>query len=351
MLIAVLGAPTALTYTGCAIVKAITDRANGPHHQIAAVFLDDLRKAWAELPDREGRRQVIIVSDLPSTPLLDLMRSSRVPAIVFVDGFQEIVDQLVAIRGMGLRPALRHATQALCALDQIGEENALRVTKADGGRTLKAFVEALCEFLGVEATAGFAGAIMADLGCAAPGGATLADHVESRLPRPFSAPPSDATDKTLLRFVAKQYAEIGAGAGVERIAWPTELFFQVEPPQDFLAGPTELVGPARFLSYGPYLHLPKGAWIVTITIEVSENFSGNHLVVDVAAGVVLAAGETALPVSGVFSFELSFQIVDPFIAVEVRSQIMSGAIEGKLGLREVVFRRAPASLAPGQARQ
>jgi hypothetical protein len=246
MLIKVLGAPTSFTYAGCAIVKAIAERASGPHHQIAAVFLEDLRKAWAELPDREGRRQVIIVSDLPSTPLLDLMRSSRVPAIVFVDGFNEIVDQLVAVRGMCLRPALRHATQVLCAIDQIGEESALRVTKADGGRTLKAFVEALCEFLGVEAASDSVGAIMADLGYAAWDGPTLAGHVESRLPSPISPAPADATDKALLRFVARQYAEIGSGVRVERIAWPTELFFQVEPPRDFLVGPTELVGPRAF---------------------------------------------------------------------------------------------------------
>ena len=85
--------------------------------------------------------------------------------------------------------------------------------------------------------------------------------------------------------------------------------------------------------------MPKGAWQVSITIEIAENFSGNHLIVDVAAGSVLAAGETALPVSGIFGFDLSFEIVDPFVAVEVRSQITSGAIEGKLELREVVFRR------------
>jgi hypothetical protein len=106
---------------------------------------------------------VVIVSDLPSTPLLDLMRSRRVPAIVFLDEFQEIVGQLVEIRGMGVRPALRHTTQVLCAIDQIGEESALRVTKADGARKLKAFIEASYEFLGLEATADSVGGIMADL--------------------------------------------------------------------------------------------------------------------------------------------------------------------------------------------
>jgi len=343
MLIAVLGTPTTFTYGGCAIVKAIAERAGGPHHQIAAIFVDDLRKAWADLPERDGERQVIIVSDLPSTPLLDLLRSSRIPMIAFLDDIEEIVSQVVAFRGMGVRPALRHTTQVLCAIDQIAEQGALRVTKAETGRKLKWFIETLCEFLELNASPELFSGVMADLGYAEPHAPTLADYVASQPTRPAAAAQPDASDESLLRFIAKQYANIGSGAHVERIAWPTELFFQAEPRQDFLDGPTELVGPARFLSYGPYLHLPKGAWIVTITIEVAENFSGNHLLVDVAAGVVLAAWETPLPVLGVFSFELAFQIVDPFVPVEIRSQIMSGAIEGRLAMREVAFRRPPAS--------
>lgn len=351
MLIAVFGAPTTFTYGGCAIVKAIADRAGGPHHQIAAIFIEDLREAWAGLPGRDGKRQVIIVSDLPSTPLLDLMRSSRIPTIAFLDDIEEIVSQLVAIRGMGVRPALRHTTQVLCAIDQIAEESALRVTKADSGRKLRPFIETLCEFLELESSPELVSGVMGDLGYTASDAPTLADYIASLPTSQIAAAQPDASDESLLQFVAKQYAAIGSGARAERIAWPTELFFQAEPRQDFLDGPTELVGPARFLSYGPYLHLPKGAWIVTITIEVAENFSGNHLLVDVAAGVVLAAGETPLPVSGVFSFELSFQIVDPFVPVEIRSQIMSGAIEGRLAMREVVFRRVPASPVSIQVRR
>jgi hypothetical protein len=342
MLVAIIGAPTALTYAGCAIVKAIAESVGGPHTEIAAVFVDDLRKAWAELRD-DAKKRVLIVSDLPSTPLLDLVRASRVPVMVIVDDFEAIVKQLVETRGMALRPAVRHATQVLCAIDQVRGDAVRRVGAADGPRPLRAFIESLCGFLGLEKAAETARDVMARLGYAVSSNINLRDHVLSKLPPPVPTAATEARgdiiEQTMVSFVAKQYADVGSGVDVARIAWPTELFFQVDPPRDFLEGPTNLVGPARFLSYGPYLHLPKGSWSVKITIEVAENFSGNHLAVDVAAGVVFAVGETALPVSGVFSFDLSFEIVDPFIAIEVRSQILSGAIEGKLTLREVVFRR------------
>ena len=342
MIVAVLGSPTALTHAGFAIVQAIAESTGDPHQQIPAVLVDDLQNALAELPDNK-REQVVIVSDLPSTPLLDIMRASGAPAVIFLDDFEEIVKQLVETGAMELRPAVRHTTQVLCAIDQVRGDNVLRVRSDDGARPLKAFIESLCEFLGLERTARTAGEVMERLGYAAGDRVTLRDYALMKLPQPVSSEPiiarGDALEQAMLKFVAKQYAQVGSGVGVDRIAWPTDLFFQADPPQDFLEGHSDLVGPARFLSYGPYLHLPKGSWSVNITIEVAENFSGNHLVVDVVAETVLAVGETALPVSGVFGFDLAFEVEDPFVAVEVRSQITSGAIEGKLALREVVFRR------------
>ena len=347
MIVAVFGTPTALTYVGCAIVKTIAESVSGPHHQIAAVLTDDLRKAWSDLP-ADKRKQIVIVSDLPSSPLLDLVRSSRAPTIVFLDEFEEIVNQLVETRGMALRPAVRHATQVLCAIDQVRDEDALRILVRDSGHQLKALIASLCEFFGLAAAAEVTGDVMTRLGYAASDTISLRDHIGANVPQPVSPESvvawSDGADRAMLKFMAKQYAQVGTGAPVPQIAWPTSIFLQVNPPQDYLEGATELVGPARILSYGPYLHLPKGNWTVSVTIEVAENFSGNRLLVDVAAISVLAAGEAPLPVSGAFGLDLSFEILDPFVAVEVRCQILSGAIEGKLALRDVVFRRTPKSL-------
>jgi hypothetical protein len=342
MIIAVLGTPTALTFAGCAIVKTIVEVAGGPHNQIPTVFIDDLRTAWSNLQN-DAKKKVVIVSDLPSTPLLSLIRSSRMPTIIFLDKFEEVVNQLVETRGMQLRQAVRHATKVFCLIDQVPDEAALRVSARDGRRSLKAFIASVCDFFGQDQTAEEARDVMTALGYAAGDSITLREHTMAKLPQLSSAESiaarSDAEGQAMLTLIAKQYAEVGTARSVAQIAWPTELFFQAHPPQDFLVGPTDLVGPARLLFYGPYLHLPKGSWIATITVEVAENFSGNYLYVDVFAGSVLAAGETPLPPSGVFGFDLQFEIIDPFLGVEVRSQILSGAIEGRLELREVVFRR------------
>ena len=342
MLVAVLGTPSALTYAGCTIVKTIAESAGRVHALISAVYVAELRKAWDALP-RGARERVVIVSDLPSMPLLNVMRASGAPVVVFLDDFEEVVAHLVESRGYTTRQALRLTTQALCGLDQLSQERALRVTSRDCARTLRTFVESLCEYLGLAEVSSVTDDVMARLGYAPSDPINLHDHVFGK-PRQIEAPEpivimSDRTEQGLLKFVANQYAKVGSGIGVAQITWPTDLFFQVDPPRDFLIGPTDLVGPARFISHGPYLHLPVGSWVVTVTFEVAENFSGNHLLVDVASGGVLAAREASLPASGVFGLDMGFEIVDPFIPVEVRFQIVSGAIEGKLELLGAVFRR------------
>jgi hypothetical protein len=351
MLVAVLGTPSALTYAGCTIVKTIVESAGGVHALISAVYIAELRKAWEALP-REDRERVVIVSDLPSLQLLNLLRASRAPLVVFLDDFEKVVAYLIETRGYATRQALRLTTQALCGLDQLSEEQALRVTTKDCERPLRTIVESLCDLLGLTEVSAVTDDVMARLGYAPSDSIALRDHVYQK-PLQFEAPDpavkaSERADHGPLKFVANQYANVGSGIGVTRITWPTDLFFQVDPPRDFLIGPTDLVGPARFISHGPYLHLPMGSWVVTVTFEVSENFSGNHLLVDVASGGVLAACEAPLPASGVFGLDMAFEIVDPFIPVEVRFQIISGAIEGRLELLGAVFRR-PESSSESQA--
>jgi hypothetical protein len=342
MLVAVVGTPSPLTYAGWKIVRAIVESVGGQHEQIQATQLEDLRKSWAGLAT-ETKKRVVIVSDLPSTPLLDLIRSSRMPIIVFLDDFEEIVDHLIAVYGSTPRAAIRHTTCVLCALDQVREDRALRIKSRDGTRSLRAFISALCEFLRLQEAPSVADDVMVRLGYSATDPVTLIRHAIGKQLQRFSsqtnATQNDLADRTLVTFLARQYANVGSGIDITNLAWPTELFFQVDPPRDFLEGATELVGPARFIAYGPYMHLPRGSWTVSITIEVSENFSGNHLLVDVGSNGVLAAGETSLPAAGTFGLELSFEIKDPFHSVEVRFQLLAGAIEGKMRLVSVSFRR------------
>jgi hypothetical protein len=130
-----------------------------------------------------------------------------------------------------------------------------------------------------------------------------------------------------------------------RLNWPRDLFYTCN---EGYAEPEliDLTGPARFLIWGPLLHLPKGNWIVKIEFEVSENLSGTEVEADIHDGQrFLIVTKTALPREGKFSFELPFRVEDPQLPIQVRISLLKGAIEGKFGLRSMSLRREEPSIA------
>ena len=140
--------------------------------------------------------------------------------------------------------------------------------------------------------------------------------------------------------VIDQYHPSVTSGKIDQIIWPMTLFSHWDPAGKYYRGPIELVGPQRYLIWGPYMHLPKGDWVATLDIEMTENYSGNQLVVDITAGFgteVLAIGMLNLPVQGVFSFKISFRINEPSLPIEIRFFLKCGAIEGKFALRRAVI--------------
>lgn len=146
--------------------------------------------------------------------------------------------------------------------------------------------------------------------------------------------------KDLLRRLAKSYEEVLRPRNIQSLHWPVETLTNAEAGSP-LAGPIELTGPGRLLTFGPYLHIPKGRWEVILTFSTIDNTSGNIFMVDVYSPTsqkVLAVGCLDLPVSGTFSTFLSIEIQSPLHALEVRTFMPTGAIEGVLELLDVSWR-------------
>jgi hypothetical protein len=159
------------------------------------------------------------------------------------------------------------------------------------------------------------------------------DHLSGRLAK-------SQEEAELVATFARDYDVILRKSKVRDVTWPRAIFLKVEPRDAPLDGPVSLLGPARFLTYGPYLHLPAGEWRATVEIEAADCYSENRLSIDVcAAGVVIAAVTTTLPAFGVFACDMQFRLDDPMSPVESRLRLLTGAIEGQLLLRSVRFRR------------
>jgi hypothetical protein len=144
-------------------------------------------------------------------------------------------------------------------------------------------------------------------------------------------------DQGLIKSVADAYRPIFEKRDLAMIEWPREMFFTASEGNS-RPGDIALIGRARHIVWGPYLHLPPGGWRVTIQFEVIENISGNEIEADVCVGMLVAAvGRTVLPAHGYFEFFLDFMVADPNLPIEIRVLLLKGAIEGRFGLRKVIL--------------
>jgi len=99
-----------------------------------------------------------------------------------------------------------------------------------------------------------------------------------------------------------------------------------------------MVGPARCILWGPYIHLPLGTWRARVVIAVRDNFSGNVLQIKVVRALSdYAEANTILHASGVFELDMEFQIDEPIDPLEVTFTLKEGAIEGAFRLVGMSF--------------
>ncbi len=138
-------------------------------------------------------------------------------------------------------------------------------------------------------------------------------------------------------FSRPNYEPIARGQRLEKVEWPPFALMRPDFPDRLTVGPIDLTGPARFIYYGPYFALPGGRWVAELVIEVSDCFSDNQIAIDVVSGGVLAAVKAKLPARGIYSCELAFDIRAPSNPIEIRLQLLTGAIEGVLMLRQHPF--------------
>ena len=138
--------------------------------------------------------------------------------------------------------------------------------------------------------------------------------------------------------IAEPYACLVDGEALAMVEWPASIFSDGDAIGDYVGGPNDLMGPARILVYGPYMHLPRGEWAAYFELEVSDNQSGNRLKVDVVCGPLISASVIAdLPLTGRYCFTVAFTVVEPLQPVEMRFQIESGPIEGRFLLTKAVM--------------
>jgi hypothetical protein len=342
MLLASFGSPSALAYATSNIMRRIGDEIFGAHFYIQATYRDEFKQHWNSV-DADQRKCVVFFSDCPHKDITELIAAVRAPIVVVVEDFAAIFSYVRRSRHMDFAPAARFSSQVVCALKQIFRSpNIMRISPADYGRSLASFVEMLVRFYGAPCDDAQFSAILATLSPEGSAIHTVYDYVTANFPHlnddENDAPLSSVQQSALDRLI-DAYRPLVSGQPFEEANWPVSMFLKWDVPGAFVDGPIELLGPARFVICGPYLHLPEGAWRMTVQIEVEECLSDNRIGADIFSERILTAIGAKLPPSGRFSFNLDFDVVNPLAPVEIRMQLLTGAIEGRLSLVDVRLTR------------
>jgi hypothetical protein len=170
-----------------------------------------------------------------------------------------------------------------------------------------------------------------------------AGHLPVRAAQPQDAPIAEA--KAVQAILAPAYAAIATGeAG--RIVWPRACFFDGDRPGAIAPPWIEVAGGARILFYGPYLHLPRGRWRLTVQLAFSDDLDKTSFSIEVVCGGIKARGRIKPAASGTFYAAFPFEHDTPAEPVEVRIATDHGSIFGRMALIDAAFTAEPAALVP-----
>jgi len=355
-LFSVVGTPSPKLYAVLNIVRALVQVTIGEPVVVVANSLEALRKNFPDGPTRKNRA-VVLLSDYPQPDIWAAFTHLKAPVVISIDDFATVALFSVVSRGFGGVDAARFATMGLINVEPavvspppfslfVGDPK----VETLGGLILKlgAFYKAPMKddaLTKVLAFVGFAGLGYAAFGEYIDRNVTAVDRMaeDARASLESRSP----LESELIDFLAPHYDAVAQGRPLERLEWPIYALLRPEFPDRMTIGPIDLTGPARYIYFGPYFALPAGAWRGDISFEVRDCYSDNHIAVDVcAAAELLSVVRARLPPKGVYGCQIRFEIEDPSKPVEIRMQLLTGAIEGVIRLHAIALHRLSP---PGEA--
>ena len=345
-LLSLVGTPSPKLHATLSVVRALVKVSLGEFEFISANTLADLKSNFHS--SSENRRSVLLYADYPQADMVSMLVEIDAPVAVCADDFATLAHYSVVWRDYGAVDAARFASMGLVNIEPLmtaPPPNSLIIN--DEQVRLTELVSNLAELYRIPTGPSTIRQVLADLGEAerndvslgdfaartTAGYATARDRLERRSP----------LENELIDFLAPSYDQIARGRPLNELEWPDYALLRPEFPDRLTVGPIDLTGPARYFFYGPYFALSAGLWSADMSLEVQDCFSDNQIAVDVCAAEILAIIKMKLPSRGVYGCRIEFEIVDPSKPVEIRMQLLTGAIEGLIQVRGVRLQRIASS--------
>lgn len=294
------------------------------------------RAGWREgrtfLPtDGPKLEHTIVAAEAPETELVSEWRDAKAVTAVVLDDPIATARHIRATAGITERKALARVTRSFAIAEDwlLAERRPLVARSSQRQDAVIAGLESIATACGLANTRPWFEYYFREHA----GGA----H------EPAPTAEAGASDDALTKAVLSGYAKLLDGGRVDAVTWPAAAFSKADANSENADADIAMEGPARWLAYGPYMHLPNGRWISESVFAAAKNFNGCKFAADMyqqgPVDKVLAGHKFVLPEEGVFSLSFDFDTLDPRAPIENRFQTEEGLIGGTFRLHETRLRR------------
>lgn len=321
------GLPCSATYFAAELCRDLLARKHG---SCEVVVLNDLGEATLQKIAAIDH-PVLFLTEIPDRAVASALGQSDFPILLIDQSFSDASRDFIAVRTAKLLDTVRTMARAqvgLNALLEIPRSDLLAANHHEPAATLAQQIAIACDI-----DPALCGLMIGERELDRP----LQDATEIFFARERPSRSDEAT--RLLDELDRFYS-----FHPDRIAssWhmPIDLLVEAAPPYLPATDPLQLLGPARCLTIGPYLHLSSGSWKSILTFTSSANQSTNMIGFDVTADEEIKSDESfEVKVDGIFSVEFGFQIEDPYYPFEFRSHLRRGSIDGELRLHSLELQK------------
>lgn len=344
MLIVVVGTPSPIASWTLHVVRVAMQVFIGEHRLLTSQSLEAFRS------DRRSSSAdcTILYTTAPSRRLAKLLVRSKAPIIVATDDPKDVVSFLVAAKGLSLQTAVREYMKSAAALGAIASSPSIvRLSSPAYEMPLRAFLAKIvskCRLeIGLQLLEGTIAALIGDhpkKDAVSVGDLLYRDVPGAEHPGTYSA--LDVRSQAVVEGISRQYEAMITGSNYAHVECPLALYITEDGIYETDNPWLSMVGSARCILWGPYIHLPSGGWLANLTVAVRENLSGNVLQIQILRELSECITAVAkLEAVGTFECQLEFEIDDPLERLEVTFTLNEGAIEGDFCVLDLTFSKAP----------
>lgn len=279
------------------------------------------------LAEASAAAPIVPYFDAPDRDACAALLATGAPIVVVMGDFAQTAQFCMVARELDPLQAARFVSQSFCCLAPLRRHSQVRSITLDKVQDLGSWFDEVAGWLGLDPSmwSDTRTQMVAEY-AAWP---TVDAAINALVPNAHAAMlgwehvPA-ATQALFATFATSYHA-----AAMDAIFWPGESILEPGSPVASVGDAIPLTGPARLLTFGPFMHLPPGRWRARYQFQVDAHPAGNAIVFDVAHGAeVLVSHRVSIDQAGTFGIDCEFLVHEPRLAVENRAILAEGSIGG-----------------------